>query len=258
MQINSTINVQQQYFNALENKHKENDSQTFKKELSQQNSYEKVQEFSQTTKVEEAIERFHEVLTYENTKGMTNEEVDKYFSERSEEERSHIKFMIGVSNNFSEDDIANEAIFIEAKSKVSLKSRQEFSIQMAKETMDYSLGTPNLSDVLRVSSEYVQAKRAGIENPEKQGIFMNAADKALYESGLNGKVGYNDTLLTSQEASDFLSKMLNLAQQRMDEARGTALFNDYKEAFERYQRMNDNYNSLLAGKEESTKVDINV
>ena len=242
MQINANSGINQDYFTL---------SQTQKTNTT-------VETTSDTKSVEEQqTERYHEVLTYANTKGMSYDDVDEYFSERTEEERSQIKFMIGVSNNFSEDDIANEAIFQEAKSKVSMQSRHEFSIQMAKETMDYSLGAPNLSDVLVVSDEYIAANKAGLTNLNEKGIFMNAADKARYESGVRGS-SYNDTLFSSEEAGDFLSTMTQLAKDKMEQSAGTQVYKDYKEAYERYSRMNDTYNDLVAKQEESSSVNLQV
>jgi len=258
MQINSNSGISQQYLSALQNK-QATTSSSFEDNLTkeQEETTKTVGTTSSVSKVEEPQERLHEVLTYANTKGMSYDDVDEYFSERTEEERSQIKFMVKVSNNFSEDDAANEAIFTEAKSKVSMQSRHEFSIQMAVETMDYSLGAPTLNNVLRVSDEWLAAKQAGMTNLQEKGIFMNAADKARYESGVRGS-SYNDTLFSSEEASDFLSTMLNLAQQRMDEARGTAVYDDYKEAYERYSRMNDTYNDLVAKQEESSPLNMKV
>ncbi|RXJ76998.1 hypothetical protein CRV03_06965 [Arcobacter sp. F155] len=198
-------------------------------------------------------ERLHNVYTYENTKGMSNEDVDKYFSSKSEEERSQIKFSINISNNFSEDNIANEAIFEEAKTKLSLKDRQQFSIELALETQNFSLGTPTINNVLRVSPEFWDAIGSGIANPRELGIFINAADKALYESGQRG-INYNETKFSSSEATDYISTMFNLAKQRMEESKGSPVYDDYKTAFERYERIYNTYTEKL----EAQKVNINV
>ncbi len=245
MQISSTSNTTQQYINSLQTAQNETNSKNFKAELTKESSADTVESISQTQAVEEETQRFYGVLTYANTKGMTDKEVDKYFSEKTKEERSQIKFMISVSNNFSEDDTANEAIFMEARSKTTLKDRQEFSIQLATETMDFSMGTPTLNGPIEISAEYYAAKLAGVDNPQALGIFMNAAEQARYESG-NFVGNYNETKFTSQEAGNFLSTMLKLAKDKMDQSRGTQVYEDYKESFERYQRINDNYNTLLA------------
>ena len=216
-------------------------SNDFSKMLQEQNSSEEV---VSTNSVEEKKERFHNVYTYENTKGMSNEDVDKYFSSKSEEERSQIKFSISISNNFSEDDIANEAIFEEAKTKFSLKDRQQFSIELALETQNFSLGTPTINNVLRVSPEFWDAIGSGIANPRELGIFMNAADKALYESGQRG-INYNETKFSSSEAADYISTMFNLAKQRMEESAGSPVYDDYKQAFERYERIYNSYTEKL-------------
>ena len=257
MQINSNSGISQQYLTALQNK-QATTSTNFEDSLTkEQEETTTVGTTSSVSKVEEQQERLHEVLTYANTKGMSYDDVDEYFSERTEEERSHIKFLITVSNNFSEDDTANEAIFMEANSKTTLRERQDFSAQLALESSDFSLGAPTLSDVLRVSDAWLAANKSGMTNLQEKGIFMNAADKARYENG-SKYVSYNETKLSSEEASDFLSTMLNLAQQRMDEARGTAVYDDYKEAYERYNRMNDTYNDLVAKQEENSSVNMKV
>jgi hypothetical protein len=185
---------------------------------------------------------------------MSNDEVDKYFSERSEEERGQIKSLIYISSNFSEDDSANEAVFNEFKNANLDSSKSLISTNFFAEKSNFVNGTASLSNTIEVSHEYHMAQLAGVTNAYELGIFMNAADKARYESGNYMII---DTKFTSSEATDFLSTMTQLAKDKMDEARGTAVFDDYKEAFERYSRMNDNYNDLVA-KEESTKVNIQV
>jgi len=256
MQINSVINVNQQYFNALENKHKENVSEGFKEELKGENSSEEVKSTTSTKSVDEQQpQRYHEVFTYANTKGMTDDDIDVYFSERSEEERGQIKGIVRMANNFSENDAANEAVFNEFKKYPDdLGAGSMKGINFILEKENYLLGHPTLANVLVVSDEYLAAIKSGLENPAAQGIFMNAAHKARYESGDNN-ISFN-TKFTEEQADDFLATMTQLAKDKMDEARGTAVFGDYKEAYERYKRMNDNYNSLLAQNEENAKVDI--
>lgn len=256
MQINSTTNTTLQYQNTIQSKQNETSTKSFKEELTKESSSNTLETIAETQAVEENAERLHGVLTYANTKGMSDAEVDKYFSEKTEEERSHIKSMIKISNNFSEDDTANEAIFMEARSKTTLKDRQEFSIQLATETMSFSLGAPTLNGPIEISAEYYAAKLAGVDNPQALGIYMNAAEQARYESG-NFVGNYNETKFTSQEAGDFLSTMLKLAKGKMEQAEGTQVYDDYKEAYDRYQRINDNYNTLLAQNQENNKVDIN-
>jgi len=252
MQINSTIRLNTQYITDLQNK-QATTSSSFEDELTSQNEETSEIITSSVSAIAEPQERFYNVYTYENTKGMSSDDIDEYFQDKTEEERNQIKFTVNISNNFSEDDLANEAIFDEAKGKISLKSRQEFSIQMAMETDNFLLGTPTLSDVLTISDAYLNAIQSGIQNPEAQGIYMNESSKARYESG---NFLIKAVTFTSEEATDFLSTMTQLAKDKMEESEGSQIYDDYKEAYERYSRMNDTYNELVAKEEANTKMSI--
>ena len=256
MQINSNSGISQQYLSALQNK-QATTSTNFEDSLTKkQEETTTVGTTSSVSKVEEPQERYHEVFTYANTKGMTSDDVDEYFSERTEEERTRIKQVVQIANDFSEDDAANEAVFNEVKNNIpKLGVKSLFTGNFYMEKSNYALGAPTLSNVLVVSDERIAAIQSGMSNPQEHGIFMNATDEARYESG---QTSFGNVKFTSEQASDFLSTMTQLAKDKMDQARGTAVFNDYKEAYERYSRMNDNYNDIVAKKEEENKVNIQV
>lgn len=257
MQINSNSGISQQYLSALQNK-QETTSTSFEDTLTkeQEKTTTTVGTTSSVSKVEEPQERYHEVFTYANTKGMTSDDIDIYFSERTEAERGKIKAVVQTANNFSDNDAANEAVFNEFKNyPQDLGMGSLKGINFFVEKSNFALGVPSLNNVLVVSDEYLAAKKAGIDNPEAQGIFMNATHKARYESG---QTSFGNVKFTSEQADNFLSTMTQLAKDKMDQSRGTAVFNDYKEAYERYSRMNDNYNDIVAKKEESSSVNMKV
>ena len=245
MEINSTSSMVQEYLIALKNQQSKTTTKSFEDEMNHNISTNRTQSTSiVNTNSEDTKERFHEVYTYENTKGMSEDDIDTYFSNKTEEQRGQIKAVVRMANNFSENDAANEAVFNEFKNHpqdMGVGSMKSMNFFMEKD--NYLLGHPTLANVLVVSSEYVAAKQAGVDNPEAQGIFMNAAHKARYESG-NNTISFN-TKFTSKQADDFLETMTKLAKDKMDQARGTQVFDDYKEAYERYDRMNSDYNNIL-------------
>lgn len=183
------------------------------------------------------------LLTYENTKNMSTLDVDKYFSKKSEEEKSHIKFMITISNNFSKNDIANKAIFEEVRYMIDVNERIDFSLGLALEKENFILGAPALHDVLVLSDEWIAYNDAGGENGAKKGIFMNEQHKARYEYGKTIK--YNEKLLSQEEATDFLIMMLNIAKDNYKEAKGSELVDEHKDALDRYNRLYKTYKNEL-------------
>lgn len=243
MQINSNSGISQQYLTALQNK-QATTSSSFEDSLTkEQEETTTVGTTSSVSKVEEQQERLHGVFTYANTKGMTSDDIDIYFSEKTEEERGKIKAVVQTASNFSDNDAANEAVFNEFKNyshdlgKASLKGLNFYI-----EKSNFALGVPTLNNVIVASDEWIAAIQSGMSNPQEHGIFMNEAEKARYESG---QTNFGNVKFTSEQADDFLSTMTQLAKDKMDQSRGTAVFNDYKEAYERYSRMNDNYNDLV-------------
>ena len=94
-----------------------------------------------------------------------------------------------------------------------------------------------------------------MSNPQEHGIFMNEADKARYESG---QTSFGNVKFTSEQAADFLSTMTQLAKDKMEQSAGTQVYKDYKEAYERYSRMNDTYNDLVAKQEANPSINIQV
>jgi hypothetical protein len=246
MQINSNSGISQQYLTALQNK-QATTSSSFEDSLTkEQEETTTVGTTSSVSKVEEPQERLHEVFTYANTKGMTSDDIDIYFSEKTEEERTRIKQVVQIANDFSEDDAANEAVFNEVKNNVpKLGVKSLFTGSFYMEKSNYALGVPTLNNVIVASDEWIAAIQSGMSNPQEHGIFMNEAEKARYESG---QTSFGNVKFTSEQADDFLSTMTQLAKDKMDQSRGTAVFNDYKEAYERYSRMNDNYNDLVEKK----------
>ena len=192
---------------------------------------------SSVSKVDKPQTREYEVLTYANTKGMTNNEVDKYFSQSSEEERDTIKYMIRVSNNFSEDDIANEVIFEEAKLKEDLSSQQKFLFKMSDGLFVEGVDYPPI----RINDEWFKAIDSGITNPEKIGIYASPEAQYNYESG---KTAFTPKL-TEKEASEFFSTMENILKEWMEKSEGTMAYDDYKEDYEMYKRMSETYNDLV-------------
>ncbi len=255
MQINSNSGITQQYLTALQNK-QATTSTSFEDSLTkeQEETTTTVGTTSSVSKVEESQERYHEVFTYANTKGMTAEEIDIYFSERTEAERGKIKAVVQTANNFSDNDAANEAVFNEFKNYPNDLGMGSFKgINFFVEKSNFALGVPTLNNVIVASDEWIAAMQSGMSNPQEHGIFMNEAEKARYESGQNS---FGNVKFTSEQAADFLSTMTQLAKDKMDQSRGTAVFNDYKEAYERYSRMNDNYNDIVAKQEENSSVNM--
>lgn len=256
MQINSNLEISQQYLTALQNK-QSTTSTSFEDSLTkEQEETTFVGTTSSTSNIEEPQERYHEVFTYENTKGMTAEEIDTYFSEQTEEERGKIKAVVQIANNFSDNDAANEAVFNEFKNYSNDLGMGSFKgINFFVEKSNFALGVPTLNNVIVASDEWIAAMQSGMSNPQEHGIFMNEAEKARYE---RGQTSFGNVKFTSEQADDFLSTMTQLAKDKMDQSRGTAVFNDYKEAYERYSRMNDTYNDLVTKQEESSSVNMKV
>ncbi len=186
--------------------------------------------------------QYHE-LTYENTKDMTLSDVKKYFPDVIEEEISHINFMIKISTNFSKNVLVNKAIFEEAKFIFDIHDRIEFSLGLALEKQNFLLEVPALHDVLVKSDEWIAYEKRGGKNATANGIFMNKQHKARYEFGKTIK--YNETLLSQEEATDFLITMINLAKENFEKAKGSELEDDYKVALDRYSRLYETYIELL-------------
>jgi len=254
MQINSNSGISQQYLSALQNKQATTSSSFEDSLIKEQEETTTVGTTSNVSKVEEPQERYHEVFTYANTKGMTNDDLDEYFSESSEGQRAHIKSVVYIANAFSDDDLANEAVFNEFKNHSNIADGNTLvSTNFFTEKSNFSMGMATLSNVLVVSDEYLAAKQSGMSNPHAQGIFMNAADKARYESG---DYTIKAVKFTPESASDFLSTMTQLAKDKMEQSAGTQVYNDYREAYERYSRMNDTYNDLVVKKEENSSVNM--
>ena len=116
MQINSTTSLNTQYVTDLQNKKSETPSTSFQDSLTnQEEDTITVGTTSSISAVAEPQERYHNVYTYENTKGMTSDDIDEYFAERTEVERQKIKSVVFEANSFSQNDFANEAVFNELK-----------------------------------------------------------------------------------------------------------------------------------------------
>jgi hypothetical protein len=188
-------------------------------------------------------ERVPYLLTYENTKNMSEEDVYKCFSKKTTEEKNHITFMITVSNNFSKNDFANNAIFEEARIITDFYERIEFSLGLALEKENFLLGVPGLHDVMIMSDEWIKFKNAGGENGASQGIFMNEQHKARYKHGKTIK--YNETLLSHEEATDFLITMLSLAKENLEDAKGSVFEKKYETAVDRYSDIYETYKKEL-------------
>lgn len=231
------------YINQSEQNIKKTKDSDFDKTLEAQKT-ESTQASSSIQKTENTQkEYFYNVLTYENTKGMTEEDINKYFPDKSKEEKEQISFMVHISKNFSESDAANKAIFEEAKTKTSLVQRQQFSIEMAIETEAFLLGEPRINNVFRVTGEYAEALKRGID-PRSEGIYANSTQEAISK---HGNLSYNEHKLSASEVENYIVSMYKLSKQRMDEARGSEVFENYKEAFQRYENIYNNYLDNLKG-----------
>lgn len=238
MQINSNTNIDQAYQKTLYSEENKTSSQSFKDELAKQTSSNSLQITSAIQKADEVQEREHEVLTYENTKGMTDQEVDKYFSQRTKEERDTIKYLIQVSNNFSEDDTANEVVFQEAMLKDSFSDQEKFLFKMNVELFVEGVDKPSI----HLNSEWFHAKDNSIANPEKQGIYVTPDSQYNYE--------YRETKpsqkFSTEEASRYFSDMAKITKAWMEKMEGFSIYDYYKKDYEMYQRMSENYNTLLS------------
>ena len=235
-QTSSYINQSEQSIKKTKNSDFDKVLEAQKTENTQTNN--SIQKIGNTQK-----EYFYNVLTYENTKGMTEEDINKYFPDKSKEEKEQIFFMVHVSKNFSESDSANKAIFEEAETKTSLVQRQQFSIEMALETEAFLLGEPRISNVFRVTEEYAEALKRGID-PKSEGIYANPTEEAIFK---HGSLSYNEHKLSSNEVENYIVSMYKLSKQRMDESRGGEVFESYKEAFQRYENIYNNYLDNLKG-----------
>ena len=255
MQINSTTSLNTQYVTDLQNKQNETPSTSFQDSLTnQEKDTTTVGTTSSISAVEEPQERYHNVFTYANTKGMTSDDVDEYFAERSEQERNHIKSVVATANTFSEDDLANEAVFNEFKNYTNVGNGKELiSTGFFTEKSNFSKGMPSISNTFEISGQYLAAIQAGIQNPEAQGIYMNDTSKARHESGDFSIIAVT---FTSEDASDFLSTMTQLTKDKMEQSSGSQVYDDYKEVYDRYSRMNEDYNELVAKQAENNKVSI--
>lgn len=183
------------------------------------------------------------ILSYENTKNMTASDVENYFPNKTATEKSHIRFMITISNNFSKNDIVNKAIFEEVRLISNLNDRIEYSFGLALEKENFILGVPALHDVLVVSKEWLAYRKAGGTNGAKQGVFMNKQHRARYEQ--NKTIKYNAVPLSQEEATDFLITMLNLAKDNYKASMRSEYENDYKVALDRYSCLYASYIKLL-------------
>jgi len=188
-------------------------------------------------------QKIHNLLSYENTKNMNDKDISEYFSSKSNAEKSHIKFMISVSSNFSKNDIVNKAIFEEVRNITEINERIEFSFGLALEKENFLLGFPSLHDVLILSDEWVEYSEAGGLNGAKEGVFMNEQHKARYERGK--AIKYNEVLLSQEEATDFIITMFNLAKENFENPQDSIFEEEYKDAFQRYGRIYKRYLQFL-------------
>lgn len=189
------------------------------------------------------IKKAFNILSYENTKNMTAVDIEKYFPNKTANEKSHIRFMITISNNFSKNDIVNKAIFEEVRYISDINDRIEFSFGLALEKENFILGVPALHDVLVISQEWTAYKKEGGTNGAKQGVFMNEQHKARYEHGRT--IRYNESPLSQEEATDFLITMLNLAKDNYKASKGSEYEDDYKVALDRYSCLYGSYIECL-------------
>ena len=242
MQINSTTSLNTQYVTDLQNKKSETPSTSFQDSLTnQEEDTTTVGTTSSVSAIEEPQERYHNLYTYENTKGMTNDDIDEYFSGKTEEQRNEIKSTVFIANSFSENDFANEAVFNEVKNHSS-----EFnSIDFFMEKSDFAEGYATLH-----SNAPIVAWDAWISG---ESPYLNAEHKARVESG---RVTFGNVKFISEQAEDFLSTMTQLAKDKMEQSEGSQVYDDYKEAYDRYSRMNDTYNELVAKQAENNSVNL--
>jgi len=183
------------------------------------------------------------LLSYENTKEMSQEDVKNYFSQSTFAQKRHINLMIRVSNHFSKNELINKVIFEELRLMGNLSERVEYSLGLTLEKENFLLGFPALHDVLILSPEWIHYEKNGGENGAKEGVFMNQQHQARYEQ--KDSSGYKQSLLSQNEASDFLIVMFNLAKEKYEESKGSVVEDDYKSALIRYTRMYQRYLSYL-------------
>ncbi len=183
------------------------------------------------------------LLSYENTKDMTQEDVKKYFSQSSFAQKRHINLMIRVSNHFSKNELINKVIFEELRLIDDLSKRIEYSLGLMLEKENFLLGFPALHDVLILSPEWIHYEKKGGINGAQEGVFMNKQHQARFEQ--KNTLNYKDTLLSQSEATDFLIEMFNIAKEKYQDSCGTVLEDDYKEALIRYTRMYQRYLTYL-------------
>lgn len=180
-----------------------------------------------------STDKLFNVVTYENTKGMTDEDVEKYFPNKSEDEKMLIRAMIDISNNFSENDMVNEVIFEEAKLKHTKAEMLEYSIGLLHEKDNFQLGVPSVHDAIKVSDLKMQ-------------------QEAAFNNG--NRLNFSNSKLTEQEALDFIRTMFNLSKINLDESRGTVVEENYQKAFERYGRLNEILQKLLNDESEKNNL----
>ncbi|NQY93474.1 MAG: hypothetical protein HRT43_04845 [Campylobacteraceae bacterium] len=179
------------------------------------------------------------LLSYENTKEMSQDDVKKYFPQSTFAQRRHINFMIRVSNHFSKNDLINKVIFEELRVMNDLSVRIEYSLGLVLEKENFLLGFPALHDVLIFSDEWIHYKKDGLEKGAKEGVFMNKQHQARYEQ--KDKPNYKQILLSHSEATEFLIEMFNLSKEKYEDSKGTVVEDDYKAALIRYTRMYQRY-----------------
>jgi len=213
-------------------------------DFEESNSYvEIIENFSSNQIHNNTRYKSYHVLSYENTKNMTAQDVSKYFPNAIEEEKSHIRFMINISNNFSKNDMVNKAVFEEIRFMTDINERIEFSLGLALEKENFFLKVPALHDVLLISDEWTVYTNNGGQNGAASGIFMNEQHEARYKH--NKAIKYKKMSFSQDEATDFLITMKNLAKESYEKSMDEEFEEDYKLASQRYDRLYESYLGFL-------------
>ena len=237
MEVNSTSNLNQHYFNVLEKKQQETTSGNFQEEFNIQNTSRSLKKTFQPQ------DKQHELFSYSNTKNMTTQDIDEYFSGKTDKEKEDMEYLIKVSSNFSENDIANEVIFEEAKSQKNRSLQQQFLYKMSDGLFIKGQDKPPI--VLNL--EWFQAKDKGISNPEKMGIYLTPNAQYNYEN----KTTELNKKLSEEEGGKYFLDMARITKEWMEKSEGYSNYDYYKKDYEMYLRMSNNYHTLLEQKENS-------
>ena len=219
-----TVNDTTQTYTSYITQNVKTEEQSSFNQVLQEQQESSVESSSVTSTTEEPKERIYNLVTYENTKGMSDEDVEKYFPNKSDNEKMLIRAMIDITENFSDNDMLNEAIFEEAKLKQTKDDMLEYSIQLLHEKDNFQLGVPSVANAIRVSD-------------------LNMQYEVAYNNG--NPLNFSNINLTNEEAKEYIVTMFNLSKQRMEESAGTAVYDDYKQAFERYERIYNSYTEKL-------------